>query len=1037
MVDAIVSVAIQKLDDFVTQQVHIRTGVTNGVEWLRAELAFLLASARCAEARQEEELIRLWINSINDAANEAVLILDRFDSQQKENAGSHQGILDRMRSCVCICKKEANLYDIGKDLESLKERVVLIKNRRDEYGIGNILAIPNVQRRKRSLLRATSFENNVEVVGFKDDVQTLMAHLCKQGTLSIISIHGMGGSGKSTLASKLYHSSKLTHFTSRVWVCVSEDYSIEHVLRKIITCFKGHEKALLQKMKEEDLLRYLRKVLKASGCYLVVIDDIWDLKVWKKIKNAFPHNEGCRVIITTRDKKVAEGIDDKCFVHKLRFLSEDESWQLFCKRAKPTQNLEEMGKEMVEDFISEADEGDGVFMEDVAEYYLSELINRNMIETARFRFDGVVCSCRIHDLVRDLAMQKARVQGLLDIFDTSKQLPNPNSLREKRRHVVYNGIGEYLLLEPSSDDSKLRSVALINKIDSYVKIEVIKLTYVRFKYLKVLDLTHVESDQIPEEVGDLVLLKFLGLMASPDYREPLVIPPSIGKLTKLQTLRGSDSSSYEAPREICELKELRHLSSLRCMPEPEGRGLNIGSNQTKLQTLDIWWHVNWIHIETTKLTNLHALSIQDESPDEHPLDSISDLTSLQTFYLNFACDNVVPTIKPLSSCKRLNSVYLRLVWGLVQSCSSCSNKHILHERNILSSFREKRRHVVYNGISEYLLLEPTSDDSKLRSVELVYETKSYVKIEVIRLTYVRFKYLKVLNLTHVKSDQIPEEVGDLVLLKFLGLMGSYRGRQTLVIPPAIGKLTKLQTLRGSAGSHYEAPREICELKELRHLSALRCNPEPERGGLNIGSNQTKLQTLDIWSYVNWIHIETVKLTNLHALSTQDESPYEHPLDSISDLTSLQTFYINFACDNVVPTIKPLSSCKRLNSVFLRCKINDPSELKFLPDSVAILTPRSTGFRNDPMPFLGSLPNLANLILVGAYKGEKMICSRNSFPSLQYLEISYLSNLKEWQVEEGALTSLQGLGVDHCKNLTMIPPRVERIPPLPAMFSMGF
>ncbi|WOH02150.1 hypothetical protein DCAR_0521538 [Daucus carota subsp. sativus] len=862
MVDAIVSVAIQKLDDFVTQQVHIRTGVTNGVEWLRAELTFLLASARCAEARQEEELIRLWINSINDAANEAVLILDRFDSQQKENAGSHQGFLDRMRSCVCICKKEANLYDIGKDLESLKERVVLIKNRRDEYGIGNILAIPNVQRRKRSLLRATSFENYVEVVGFKDDVQTLMAQLRKKGTLGMISIHGMGGLGKSTLASKLYHSRELRNFTRRAWVCVSEDYSIENVLRKIIKCFNEHEKDSLHNMEEEDLLRHLREVLQASGCYLVVIDDIWDLKVWEKIKNAFPHNEGCRVIITTRDKKVAEGVDDQCFVHKLRFLSEDESWQLFCKRAKPTQNLEEIGKDMVgkcrglplaivvlsglllhqksytdwsrvkdhiwrrlkddsleiqeilslsyedlpfkmrqcflylarfpedhifevdrlmqlwiaEDFISEADEGDGVFMEDVAEYYLSELINRNMIETARFRFDGVVFSCRIHDLVRDLAMQKAREQGLLDIFDTSKQLLNPSSLREKRRHVVYNGIGEYLLLEPSSDDSKLRSVALINKIDSYVKIEVIKLTYVRFKYLKVLDLTHVESDQMPEEVGDLVLLKFLGLMASPDYREPLVIPPSIGKLTKLQTLRGSDGSSYEAPREICELKELRHLSSLRCMPEPEGGGLNIGSNQTKLQTLDIWWHVNWIHIETTKLTNLQALSIQDESPDEHPL------------------------------------------------------------------------------------------------------------------------------------------------------------------------------------------------------------------------------------------------------------------DSISDLTGLQTFYINFACANVVPTIKPLSSCKRLNSVFLRCTINDPSELKFLPDSVTILSLTHSEFREDPMPVLGSLPNLATLFLVEAHKEKEMVCSPNSFPNLQFLVLSYLSVLEKWRVEEGALTSLQGLDVHRCKNLTMIPPQVERIPRVPATFN---
>lgn len=37
----------------------------------------------------------------------------------------------------------------------------------------------------------------------------------------------------------------------------------------------------------------------------------------------------------------------RCFVHQVRFSTEDESWQLSCKRAKPAQNLEKLSKEMV------------------------------------------------------------------------------------------------------------------------------------------------------------------------------------------------------------------------------------------------------------------------------------------------------------------------------------------------------------------------------------------------------------------------------------------------------------------------------------------------------------------------------------------------------------------------------------------------------------------------------------------------------------------------------------------------------------------
>ncbi|XP_074378500.1 putative disease resistance RPP13-like protein 3 [Apium graveolens] len=747
MVDAAVSFTIEKLSEFVTQQVNIRIGVKDGVEWLKDELGYLLISVRAEEAHQDKDHIRLWTNSVRDVANQALIVLERFSAQQGEHAAHEQGgVLDRMRSFICICKKEANLYDIGKDIESLKEKIIGIKSRRDEYRINDIIInTPDVQQRKRTFLRAASFDHEDDVIGFQDDVQTLLAQLGNgHPFLKLISIHGMGGLGKSTLASKLYHSSALSHFKSRAWVCVSEEYEITHVLRTIIKSFTGDRQDSLNEMEEVELRRHLRNILLDVDHYLVVIDDIWDVEVWEKIRKAFPDKKnGARVIITTRNKAVAEGIDDTCFVHELRFLRADESWQLFCRRTKPTPNLEILGKEMVgkcgglplaivilsglllqkktftfwsevkdhlwkklkgksseiaellnlsyndlsfrprqcflylarfpedyiinvfelkllwiaEEFISEGDEEDGVDMEDVAEDYINELINRNMIQIEILSPEGQVLLCRVHDLVRDLAIEKATERKILGVFDSSKKHPNPiRSLQGQSRHAIYNGIGEYLkLIGPNSDALKLRSLAItIEHFKPEVEMNLM-LMCTRFKYLNVLDLRGVESSKgIPEEIGDLILLKFLGLMDGSG--EKVVIPPSIGKLKKLQTFCGSlyCSSNYEFPEEICELKGIRHLIFFNI----EGK-LNICSDQTKLQTIKCISYTEWFHIDTINWTNLHTLSIEGSGGEEekdYSFESIANLTGLRS--LRLYMQHCISTIKPLSSCKHLKRVDL-------------------------------------------------------------------------------------------------------------------------------------------------------------------------------------------------------------------------------------------------------------------------------------------------------------------------------------------------------------------------------------------
>ncbi|KAL2515243.1 Disease resistance protein RPP13 [Forsythia ovata] len=102
----------------------------------------------------------------------------------------------------------------------------------------------------------------------------------------------------------------------------------------------------------EQLAEYLYKTLKLKR-YLIVLDDMWDTKVWDKVKRSFPNDKnGSRIMVTTRLENVG-GYANSCSTpHHMRFLNESESWNLFCenvfgKDGCPTE-LKQIGKTIVQ-----------------------------------------------------------------------------------------------------------------------------------------------------------------------------------------------------------------------------------------------------------------------------------------------------------------------------------------------------------------------------------------------------------------------------------------------------------------------------------------------------------------------------------------------------------------------------------------------------------------------------------------------------------------------------------------------------------------
>ncbi|KAI3463660.1 hypothetical protein Pfo_020323 [Paulownia fortunei] len=247
-------------------------------------------------------------------------------------------------------------------------------------------------------------------------------------------------------------------------------------------------------------------------------------------------------------------------------------------------------------------------LEEVAEEYLEDLAKRSLVLVIKKRSNGKIKAVKIHDLLRDLCLRKARDEKFLHVINEFPPSSSEGIENSRRLSILSYILGGF----PNIDGSPIHSILLFRHtaLNSWKS----------FGLLRVVDAMSVLLTSYPVEISELFHLRFLAFTFESDIKvSGFAVPGSLSKLQNLQTLiirqfggfSDSKCTSY-LPFGIWTMPQLRHLILLDgFLPDPFTEPC----------------------LEILALENLHTLSrVTSFTCSKRILEMIPNLKKLGIFY---------------------------------------------------------------------------------------------------------------------------------------------------------------------------------------------------------------------------------------------------------------------------------------------------------------------------------------------------------------------------------------------------------------------
>ncbi|KAL0404752.1 UNVERIFIED_CONTAM: putative disease resistance protein RGA3 [Sesamum radiatum] len=342
-----------------------------------------------------------------------------------------------------------------------------------------------------------------------------------------------------------------------------------------------------------------------------------------------------------------------------------------------------------------------------------------------------------------------------------------------------------------------------------------------------------------------------------------------------------------------------------------------------------------------------------------------------------------------------------------------------------TSWRNTRHFSLHCQSLEPVILKGSAWYKNLRTFRVIRE--NFGNIQVSYDLFLKLKALRVLELSRLGLDELPDSIDHLKHLRYLNLSENHFRK----LPESVTNLFGLQTLKlEQCLQLLELPSKMKNMVSLRHLhldvKQLNCMPSEFGKLVNLQSLSAYIvgrsRACGIGELKNMRFLRgSICIKNLENVSNVNEAK-EAMLDTKPFLDKLELEWNDFGPNNngeeILAGLRPHENLKELLMINYRGFLL-PSWFNNPLCKLSSIYLQSCYHHHILTP-LGKLQHLKSLVIEDMYNLSHIGPEFVGFPSLEYLAIKHMPNLISWSGFNGGFPCLTTLDINDCPRLTNLP-----------------